>query len=262
MVLWLDSFPGVGQGFSFVPACWSALRRSNPSPLPDITPIPKCQQEWVRLGYRYSSFWTPLSPHPRFHSRPMKVYTQPSLMGFSGASDSKESACSAGDLGSIPASGRSPGKGNGYPLQYSCLENSMESGAWQATVCGITELDTPMWLALFFDHLHRATYQTFCAMILKVLFVLLSCTLKDIFFSSKNLSWDFPGSAVDKESACQCRGLIAGLGRSHKPQSYQARGPQLLSPRAATPKARAPSAPVLCYKKSHRNERPTRCNEE
>ena len=51
---------------------------------------------------------------------------QPSLMGFSGASDSKESACSAGDLGSIPASGRSPGKGNGYPLQYSCLENSMD----------------------------------------------------------------------------------------------------------------------------------------
>ena len=57
-------------------------------------------------------------------------------MGFPGGSDSKESACSAGDLGSIPASGRSPGKGSGYPLQYSCLENSMERGAWQATVYG------------------------------------------------------------------------------------------------------------------------------
>ena len=46
----------------------------------------------------------------------------------------KESACNAGeDLGSIPRSGRSPGGGNGNPLQYSCLENSMDGGAWQAT---------------------------------------------------------------------------------------------------------------------------------
>ena len=46
----------------------------------------------------------------------------------------KKSACNAGDLGSIPALGRSPGEGNGYPLQYSCLENSMDRGAWWATV--------------------------------------------------------------------------------------------------------------------------------
>ena len=46
-----------------------------------------------------------------------------------GGSDGKESACSAGDLGSIPGSGRSPGEGNGYPLQYSCLENPMDRGA-------------------------------------------------------------------------------------------------------------------------------------
>ena len=45
---------------------------------------------------------------------------------FPGGSDSKESACNAGDLGSVPGSGRSPGEGNGYPLQYSCLENSMD----------------------------------------------------------------------------------------------------------------------------------------
>ena len=49
-------------------------------------------------------------------------------------SDSKESACNARDLGSIPGLGRSPGEGKGYPLQYSCLENSMDGGAWQATV--------------------------------------------------------------------------------------------------------------------------------
>ena len=48
-------------------------------------------------------------------------------------------ACNAGDLGLIPGSGRSPGEGNGYPLQYSCLENSMDRGAWQATVHGVTE---------------------------------------------------------------------------------------------------------------------------
>ena len=46
--------------------------------------------------------------------------------GFPGGPDSKESACTAGDLSLIPESGRSPGEGNGYPLQYSCLENSMD----------------------------------------------------------------------------------------------------------------------------------------
>ena len=50
--------------------------------------------------------------------------------GFPGGSEGKASACSVGDLGSIPASGRSPGEGNGNPLQYSCLENSMDRGAW------------------------------------------------------------------------------------------------------------------------------------
>ena len=49
---------------------------------------------------------------------------------FLGGSDGKASACNAGDLGSIPGSGRSPGEGNGNPLQYSCLENPMDGGAW------------------------------------------------------------------------------------------------------------------------------------
>ena len=55
---------------------------------------------------------------------------------------SKESACNAGDRVSIPGSGGSPGEGNGNPLQYSCLEKSMDRGAGQATVHGITELGT------------------------------------------------------------------------------------------------------------------------
>ena len=49
---------------------------------------------------------------------------------------------SAGDPGSIPGSGRSPGEGNGNPLHYSCLENPMDRGAWRATVCGIVKSRT------------------------------------------------------------------------------------------------------------------------
>ena len=63
-----------------------------------------------------------------------------SSMGFPGGSDSKESACNAGDLGSIPESGRYPGEGNGNPLQYSCLENSMDRGPRQAPVHGVTRV--------------------------------------------------------------------------------------------------------------------------
>ena len=62
-----------------------------------------------------------------------------SLHSFSGSSDDKEAACTAGDPGSVPGSGRSPGEGNGYPLQYSCLENSMDRGVWQATVHGVAK---------------------------------------------------------------------------------------------------------------------------
>ena len=51
-----------------------------------------------------------------------------------------ESTCNAGDPGSIPGSGRSPGEGNGNPLQYSCLENPMDRGAWQAIVHGVTRV--------------------------------------------------------------------------------------------------------------------------
>ena len=63
------------------------------------------------------------------------------IKGFPGSSDSKESACSAGNLGSIPGLGRCPGEGNGNPLQYSCLENPMDRGPWWATVHRVTESD-------------------------------------------------------------------------------------------------------------------------
>ena len=64
------------------------------------------------------------------------------LMGFPGGSDDKESACSVGHPSSIPGLGRSPGEQNGYPLQYTCLENSMDRGAWWATVHRVTKSQT------------------------------------------------------------------------------------------------------------------------
>ena len=60
-------------------------------------------------------------------------------MGFPGGSDGKESACNAGDLGSIPGSGRSPGEGIGNPLQYSCLENPMDREAWRDIAHGVAK---------------------------------------------------------------------------------------------------------------------------
>ena len=59
-------------------------------------------------------------------------------------SDSKASAYSVGDLGSIPGLGRSPGEGNGNPLQYSCLENPMDGGTWWATVQGVAKSRTSL----------------------------------------------------------------------------------------------------------------------
>ena len=67
------------------------------------------------------------------------IYILP--LGFFGGS---EGACNAGDLGSIPGLGSSPGEGNGYPLQYSALENSMDRGAWWATVYGVAKSRTQL----------------------------------------------------------------------------------------------------------------------
>ena len=64
--------------------------------------------------------------------------------GFPGGSDGKESDCSVGDLSSIPGLGRSPREGNGNPLQYSCLENPMDRGAWLATVHGVAKSRTQL----------------------------------------------------------------------------------------------------------------------
>ena len=70
------------------------------------------------------------------------------MLGFPGGFDDKGSACNAADLGSIPGLGRSLGEGNGYPLQYSCLENLMDRGAWPDTIHWVTESDTTERLTL------------------------------------------------------------------------------------------------------------------
>ena len=100
---------------------------------------------------------------------------------FPGGSDSKESAYNAGDPGSIPGPGRSPGEGNGKPLQYSFLENPMDRGAWQATAHGVTK------------SLTRLSNFTFTLSLL-----------------------GFPGDSAGKESACNAGDLdsIPWLGRS------------------------------------------------
>ena len=65
-----------------------------------------------------------------------------SIPGFPGSSDGKECACSTGDPGSIPGLGRSSGEGNGTPLQYPCLGNPMDQGAWWAEVHGVSKSQT------------------------------------------------------------------------------------------------------------------------
>ena len=66
----------------------------------------------------------------------------PEFLGFPGDSDGKESACNGGDLGSIPGLEKSPGGGHGNTLQYSCLENAMDSGAWCTTAHGVSKSQT------------------------------------------------------------------------------------------------------------------------
>ena len=73
------------------------------------------------------------------HSACFPPISFPTGWPFPGGSDGKEPTCNVGDPGSIPGLGRSPGEGNGNPLQYSCLEIPMDGGAWQAIVHGVAK---------------------------------------------------------------------------------------------------------------------------
>ena len=91
---------------------------------------------------------------------PTKVHMIKALVfpvGFPSSLDGKASAYNVGDPGSIPGSGRSPGEGNGNPLQYSCLENPMDRGAWWATVHGVAKSRT--WLSDFSLHFSSWFFQ-------------------------------------------------------------------------------------------------------
>ena len=83
----------------------------------------------------------PLSCNPE-SQRPILPLDSRGLKAFLGGSDDKESTCNAGDLGLIAESGRSSGEGNVNPLQYLCLENPMDRGAWQAPVHGVAKSRT------------------------------------------------------------------------------------------------------------------------
>ena len=102
------------------------------------------------------SCWTSYLMVQLFVFYPYFNLSFPSLLGFPSGSDGKESACSVGDLGSVSEFGRSLREGNGYLLQYSCLENSMDRGAWSYSPWCDKELDTTEWLTLSLSFLLTA----------------------------------------------------------------------------------------------------------
>ena len=92
-------------------------------------------------------------------------------MGFPGGSYDKKSTCNAGDLSSIPGLGKSPGGGNGNPLQYSYLDNSMDRGAWWATVHGVTKRHD--WTTKYV-HAHTHTHTRRLGNFLKVIHIVIN----------------------------------------------------------------------------------------
>ena len=105
-------------------------------------------------------------------------------MGFFGSSDGKESACSLGDHGSVSGTGRSPGEESGNPLQYSCLEISMNRGAWRAVVCGVVKSRT----RLSDSHTHTHTH-THVLIRCEVFFLLFQDNIENNQNRAENLYW-------------------------------------------------------------------------
>ena len=105
--------------------------------------LSSCVAQWFQVPFPahclevITSVTAPSSPPLLF--LPLCASLEGNTRGFPGGSDCKESACNEGDLGFTPEWGRSPGEGNGNPLQYSCLENSMDRGAWWATGYGVAK---------------------------------------------------------------------------------------------------------------------------
>ena len=113
---------------------------SQKSSLPRLHIIAHCISFCIFHSQKHTHTHTHTRNFPLQKSGTNSIYCHKSVLpklnqtSFPGGSEGKASACSAGDLGSIPGSGRSPGEGNGNPLQYSCLENPMDGRAWGATI--------------------------------------------------------------------------------------------------------------------------------
>ena len=111
---------------------WDDITNSMDMSLSNFWEMVKDREAWpaavhgVTMSQTQLSNWTTTRTH----------------VGFPGGSDHNKSACKAGDPGSIPGLGKSPREGNGYPLQYSCLENFINRRAWQATIYGVTKSQT------------------------------------------------------------------------------------------------------------------------
>ena len=106
------------------------------------------KRSWVVEFQNHSCSWAVtwrIDGRDRVHLSDAMIRLKFMEVGFPGGSDCKESTCNAEDLGSVPGLGRFPTEGNGYPLQYSCLENPMDRGYWWATVHGVTKSQT--WLS-------------------------------------------------------------------------------------------------------------------
>ena len=123
------------------------LMDDSPEPIPLSTGLWCLWRHWLHLTWFFGPQYLPEhQPHGWRWSdicwmRKIKSI-HISILGFSCGSDGKASAQNSGDSGSIPGSGRSPGEGHGNPLQNSCLETSMDGGAWWATVHGVTKSRT------------------------------------------------------------------------------------------------------------------------
>ena len=96
-------------------------------------------QHKYKLYYKFKVLFSDYDCRPQTVVFIIFALAYPQYMGFPGGSDGKESVCNAGDMDSIPESGRSSGEEKGYPLQYSCLENSMDRVVWRATVHGFAK---------------------------------------------------------------------------------------------------------------------------
>ena len=103
---------------------------------------------WFQHPLKGFPLWIIMIIQKKIHWALISCLALSSMLLYSSCSDSKESTCNAGDPSLIPGLRNSPGKGNSYPLQYSCLGNSMERGAWHATVHGVTKRRTRLRLSM------------------------------------------------------------------------------------------------------------------